>query len=440
MATRPRNRGHPIPRSRQEELDDAKKVTTDYISELRKGLAVDWDVAKRENIIRDIVLPKQGGWRGLQDPHVVNSRPPRVHRHRFRFANNIPSSPGLLPPRAHARLQSAVNTAFRLERDFTPAHVTFRKLLGYGGHGVAALFGLHDSTGKETRVVVKADLRPSTRSTIITEKKNMILMSGAKHVVQRTLLTQFPWPKDVQHYDYVAALGRVIIKLVILPVNLIFLVLLILMRIIKFLVQALMGLIAIESADGDEGAQDNADRDPADDSAADPRTAQPVQPPGFIASLASCTWSKLWPDWPAGPEQGALGIDGAIRKNRKELDNRQDIICMEFLRFGDLSKLIAKMTRQNDYDLESIFPEKLAWTIFECLWRGCIALAYPKGFYQGKNPSTTQIPQMTESSDDAAVDASDPLVHFDLDPQNSMICAASASPLAGFCLLTSLAF
>lgn len=424
MATIPRNRRRPIPRrdSRQEELDEAKKVTTDYISELRKGFVADWNVSKREDTIRAIVLPKQGGWRGLQDPYVVNSRPPRVYRESFRFANNVPSSPGLLPPRAYARLQSAVKSAFRLERDFTPAHVTFRKLLGYGGYGVAALFGLHDSTGKETRVVVKADLRSTTRSTIKAEKNNMTLMSGAKHVVQRTLLTQFPWPKDVQRYDYVAALGRVIIKLVILLAKVVFIALLTLIRVVIFFLELVMGLKATKVwADSDRGVQDNADRDAADNAANDPGLAQSEHLLGTISSLAPCKWSKLWPDWPAGPEQRALGIDDAIRKNREELDNRQDIICMEFLRFGDLSKWITKMTQQNDYDAESIFPEEVAWTIFECLWRGCVALTYPKGFHQGKDPFTVQIPQMTESNDVSAVDANDPLVHFDLDPQNSMI-------------------
>ncbi|KAG8157084.1 hypothetical protein KVR01_013074 [Diaporthe batatas] len=427
MSTIPRNRRRPIPRrdSRQEELDDAKKVTSDYISELRKGRVAGWDVKKREAIIRGIVLPRQGRWRGLQDPHVANPRrPPRVQRKKFRFANNIPSSPGLLPPRAYARLQSAINTAFRLERNFTPAHVTFRKLLGYGGYGVAALFGLHDSTGRETRVVVKADIRSSTRNgTIQVEKENMTLMSGAKHVVQRTLLARFPWPKSVpERYDYVGALGRVIIKLVIVVAKVVTLALLALIQAVLFLAEAVLGLkVTMIRVDDDQGAQDSPERDSPDNPSNGPAFSQPNQTAGPLNSLASWKWSKLWPDWPAGPEQRAVGIDDAIRQNRQELDSRQDVICMEYLRFGDLSKWIAKMARQNDRDGESIFPEEVAWAIFECLWRGCVALAHPKGFYQGKDPLTTQIPPMTESSDGSAVDASDPLVHFDLDPQNIFV-------------------
>ena len=57
--------------------------------------------------------------------------------------------------------------------------------------------------------------------------------------------------------------------------------------------------------------------------------------------------------------------------------------------------------------------------MFECLWRGCVALAYPTGFYQGKDSLTTQIPPVTESTERSAVGDGDTLVHFDLDPSNS---------------------
>jgi hypothetical protein len=216
MATRPRNRRRPIPPrdSRLEELEEAKQVTTDYLGELRRGFIDGWDVNRRANIIHNIVLPKHGRWRGMQDPYTANSRPPTVFRDRFIFAEGIPSTPERLSPRAQQKLQGAYAAAFRLDQKFAPAHITFRKILGYGGCGVAALFGLHDSTGRENKIVVKADLRSRTGDLIKTEKKNMTLMSGAKHVIQRTLLTQFPWPKDVpERYDYVAALGRIIIKL-----------------------------------------------------------------------------------------------------------------------------------------------------------------------------------------------------------------------------------
>lgn len=413
MATRPRNRRRPIPPrdSRIEELVEAKQVTTDYCEQIRQGFGDEYDINRRAHIIRDIVHPKHGRWRGMQDPFIVNSRPPTVYRDRAIFQDSLPRTPGRLPPRAQQKLQDAYSTSFRLNQSFAPAHVTFRKILGYGGFGVAALFGLYDRTGREITVVVKADLRQNTGDIIKKEKFNMLLMSGAKHIVQRRLLTQFPWPKDiVPPYDYVAALGRVLIKLTIFLIKVTYLFLLTSFQVIVWLVG-----LSIEWKYGDDEVQEDADPDLADD----PDPADPDSTPWSAASLESWRMSNLWPDWPVAPPR-ASGIDGLIRQNREDLDARRDIICMEFLKFGDLGKWIGKMTRQNDYEPESVFSEKVAWIVFECLWRGCVALAYPTGFFQGKHPLDVQIPQITESSERSAADDEDPMVHFDLDPQNGV--------------------
>ncbi|KAL2289531.1 hypothetical protein FJTKL_01795 [Diaporthe vaccinii] len=148
--------------------------------------------------------------------------------------------------------------------------------------------------------------------------------------------------------------------------------------------------------------------------------AEPDQQQWAIPSMKYWTMKKLWPNWPKTPPR-ALGIDGAIRQNRIELDAREDIISMEFLKFGDLGKWIGKMTGQNNMDPNSMFSERVAWIVFECLWRGCVALAYPTGFYQGKDPMTTQIPQVNEAPETSSVGGGDPLVHFDLDPQNIFV-------------------
>lgn len=387
-------------------------MTTDYCDQIRQGFGDEYDVNRRAHIIRDIVHPKHGRWRGMRDPFILNSRPPTVFRDRAIFEfEPIPRTPGRLPPRAQQKLQDAYSTSFRLNQSFAPAHVTFRKILGYGGFGVAALFGLYDRTGREITVVVKADLRQNTGDIIKKEKFNMLLMSGAKHIVQRTLLTQFPWPKDiVPPYDYVAALGRVIIKLVLFLAKVTYLFLLTSVQVIIWLVG-----LSIEWKLGVNAVQENADPDLAED----PDPADLDSTPWSTASLESWRMSNLWPDWPAAPPR-ASGIDGLIRQNREDLDARRDIICMEFLKFGDLGKWIGKMTRQNDFDPESIFSEKVAWIVFECLWRGCVALAYPTGFYQGQHPLTVQIPQITESSERSEADGEDPMVHFDLDPQNGV--------------------
>lgn len=476
--------------SREQELYETKQLYTDYFAELRRGHAASYDPNKRAHIIDNIVHPKHGRFRGMEDPYQ-SARPPDVYRGRAIFASNVPENPGGLGPRARARLQDAYSAAFKLNRNFTPAHVTFRKILGYGGFGVAALFGLNDSTGRVNTIVVKADLRPGSITGVKTEKKHMIKMSGAKHVVQRTLLITFPWPKDppVSYDHYFGVVHRFIIKLGVFFAKVISLFILTSIQLILVLVEKILDIVvgeyvvvwedgpdapdeqdpqpaavqpvaaeqpAIQSGSSGSGASQQgpsgsgssqsgpsgsgssrppfarsgaplpstpepARAQPAagQPAAAGPDPAEPEPPTWLVPSLQSWTWKKLWPDWPKEPRR-ALGIDGAIRKNRMELDKREDIISMEYLKFGDLSKWIGKMAMHNITDPDYVFSEKLAWVIFECLWRGCIAMAHPKGFYQGQDPMVTQIPQMTESIDAATTDSDDPLVHFDLDPQNSM--------------------
>lgn len=440
MATGARNRprGPPSRESRIEKLYETKQLYTDYFAELRRGYSAGYDPNKRAHIIDNIVHPKHGRWRGMEDP-FKKAIPPEVSRPRAFYAPNIPQTVGALQPRAKARLQDAYSTTFRLNHNFTPAHVTFRKILGYGGFGVAALFGLHDSTGRETTVVVKADLRPGTISGVRNEKRHMILMSGARHVVQRTLLIAFPWPKDPSvRFDQLRTVERFIIKLGIFFVTVIALCLLTSIQIIIIGVAWVWDFIYIrivgeyeEVWDDDSDAADDQDPQPAAaqpargqpargrPAAAQPAAAEPDPQQLLVPSFQYWTMKKLWPKWPKAPRR-ALGIDGSIRQNRIELDRREDIISMEYLKFGDLSKWIGKMAEQNNYDSESTFSERVAWIVFECLWRGCVALSYPTGFYQGKDPMATQIPQMTESVEDSAVGSGNPLVHFDLDPQNSM--------------------
>lgn len=437
MATRAPNRRGQVPRrdSRIEELDERKRFLTDYFAQIRRGLADDYDYDRREDIISTIIHPKHGRWRGMQDPHVINSRPPRVVRARAIFAEAIPQTPGRFAGRNNPELRNAYRTTFRLNQNFTPAHITFRKILGYGGFGVAALFGLHDSTGREVTVVVKADLRPDTGPMIRREKTHMILMAGAQHVVQRTLLTAFPWPKDLTDpWEFPMAVGRGMVKIFIVIITVFFIVVIFVIQIILWLVSILIDWIWGPEEEIDDAAPDPADNNQNDQPAADQPAADQPAPAQPAAAQQDRdrpdpqpeSWSirNLWPDWPAAPRR-ALGIDGRIRQNRQELDNRQDIICMEYLKFGDLSKWMGKVSHQNISDSDAIFSEEVAWTVFECLWRGCVALAYPTGFYQGKDPSTTQIPPIAESTERSAVRGGNPLVHFDLDPSNSMIMVST---------------
>lgn len=197
MATRRFNRARPPPRdSRLDELQYQKQTYTDYFGQVRSGLGQNYDPERRARIIDNTVHPKYGRWRGLRDPFRGAGRAPRIHRDRADFPPGLPDSPGLMSPTAQAKLARSYSTTFDLNQDFTPANVSFQKILGYGGFGVAALFTLQDITGRQLRLVLKADLQSDPDDTIRTEKNNMVLMAGAKHVVQRVLLAALPLPQD----------------------------------------------------------------------------------------------------------------------------------------------------------------------------------------------------------------------------------------------------
>ncbi|KAJ0106884.1 hypothetical protein J7T55_014960 [Diaporthe amygdali] len=120
--------------------------------------------------------------------------------------------------------------------------------------------------------------------------------------------------------------------------------------------------------------------DPSQPVPAQPGSSQPDNPQDPRLGIGSLNILNLWPVLPW--DNAEPGIDGRIRLNRQRLDQRQDIIAMEFLKFGDLGTWIGKM---------------------------------------GKDPLTSQIPIMTESSRRSAVDDRNPMVHFDLDPQNIFV-------------------
>lgn len=423
MSSIQNNRFPPPPRDpRADKLRRAKQLYTDYFTEFRRGLGHSYNRDRREHIIDNTVHPKLRRWGGLRDPFLA-ARGPRITRNPAIFPGPMPESPGLLAPAARAKLEEAYSTTFNLNRDFTPANVSFQKILGHGGFGVAALFALYDLTGREFRLVVKADIRRDGGDTITKERNNMILMAGAKHVVQRILLAAFPWPQDrPEPINYFLVSQRWAIKLFIFIFRVVWLLILFLVQAIMWLLANLLRLLQNENMAADanpDPANNQAPQpDPSQPVPAQPGSSQPDNPQDPRLGIGSLNILNLWPVLPW--ENAEPGIDGRIRLNRQRLDQRQDIIAMEFLKFGDLGTWIGKMVRLNSTQPRQLFSEKVAWIIFECLWRGCVALAHPKGFYQGKDPLTSQIPIMTESSRSSTVDDGNPMVHFDLDPQNSM--------------------
>ncbi|KAB5545793.1 kinase-like domain-containing protein [Coniochaeta sp. 2T2.1] len=99
----------------------------------------------------------------------------------------------------------------------------------------------------------------------------------------------------------------------------------------------------------------------------------------------------------------------------QQLDARRDMLFIEFMRRGDLERSLAKAATS-----KTRFPDYLLWKIFDCLFKGVVAMAVPRGWNNTfKNPMHYNVSQETEELRSFTVPGT--LVHFDLDPQNILI-------------------
>lgn len=112
-----------------------------------------------------------------------------------------------------------------------------------------------------------------------------------------------------------------------------------------------------------------------------------------------------------------------MQQQRFRLDNARDIIVLENMPRGDIGDLINKLVKR-----KMTLSNRALWTIFECLFKGCVAMAMPGRFHDeagleggpGGGPHA-----MVEQDESVPVWLHDgtrapprPMVHFDLDPQN----------------------
>lgn len=108
-----------------------------------------------------------------------------------------------------------------------------------------------------------------------------------------------------------------------------------------------------------------------------------------------------------------------IQRKRQELDERRDIVILENMPRGSVQDLIAKLRRRGK---GARLSDRTLWMIFECLFKGCLAMAYPTSFWTpGRNPWIEPMYETDERVPDEYLGRGpnhQPLVHFDLDPQN----------------------
>ncbi|KAH8778629.1 hypothetical protein F5883DRAFT_517472 [Diaporthe sp. PMI_573] len=95
------------------------------------------------------------------------------------------------------------------------------------------------------------------------------------------------------------------------------------------------------------------------------------------------------------------------------------MLGLEFMKYGDLFSLLQKAGSH-----QKTWKSQELWYIWHCLFRGCVALAYPDNWNGGRDPLREDIVLQEETIplvNGQAANHDGTLVHFDIEPQNVMI-------------------
>ncbi|KAK4159072.1 hypothetical protein QBC43DRAFT_362721 [Cladorrhinum sp. PSN259] len=147
----------------------------DYFDHWRRGFCDTYDESKRVHIIAGLKVPTPGVWKGHRSMFKLNHQPWKIKKPWDE------AGPSVFKKKAQ-------KAAVTLTKQMRPAGFKFIKLLGWGGLGVCCLFEVDDGTGKKTRVVCKMDL-DSRHNYIHKEIRAHVATAGAKHIIQRVILT-----------------------------------------------------------------------------------------------------------------------------------------------------------------------------------------------------------------------------------------------------------
>lgn len=102
---------------------------------------------------------------------------------------------------------------------------------------------------------------------------------------------------------------------------------------------------------------------------------------------------------------------------RLDLDAAQDTILLENMARGSVHDLLVKLAKGN-----LRLSDRMLWLIFECLFRGCLAMAFPAEYRTpDSDPTREMLPLRQEVVPEryrGGLAPLAPMVHFDLDPHN----------------------
>lgn len=132
---------------------------------------------------------------------------------------------------------------------------------------------------------------------------------------------------------------------------------------------------------------------------------------------------------------GNLPTQGERQNTRGQLDYDDNVVILEDVRHGNLGawlESLATANRGKPLGERERPPEKVLWSILYCLYRACLAMAYP-GRLTGRGPGGVDapIPAQPETRPSGArkkTSPTDALVHFNLRPSNGTFdCILHAS-------------
>ncbi|KAJ4403108.1 hypothetical protein N0V82_010703 [Gnomoniopsis sp. IMI 355080] len=276
----------------------------------------------------------------------------------------------------------------RLVKDFEPTGIRFKRRLGQGGFGAVFLFEMMGGKGSSWPIVVKGSTRELLDDSdgLGDEIDNLNWMNGASHFIQRIFLQDLPLP---------TASRRRRIRLA-----------------------ARKGMAAVR-----EMARETRDivhdmRDVASFRPLQPRRTGGIRE-HFPRSRDDDDGDDADDDR-VQPGYTAQEIE-EIQQRRAQLDNARNLIMLENMPRGDVQELIHKLVKKKLH-----LSNRALWAIFECLFKGCVAMATPGRFHEhGQDVNAHAMAEQDETVPDWLHDGTQlpawTMVHFDLDPQNALV-------------------
>ncbi|KAK3319613.1 kinase-like domain-containing protein [Cercophora scortea] len=396
---------------------EERQELTEYFEFFNKGIIHTWDQAKRRPIYKKMKLPYKGLWRThhnnpfAQQAPLIGATAMRLFEQQHNAGGNpdratIPSTP-------HGKAIEA-----NLESEH---NLHLKKVLGWGGLGIASLYEVRDDDGKRVKdVVVKYSLKPN--KAITREKQVHAYFARAKHIVSSVTTKAdeereenvTPSKRRRREDDEEPSTPARRQRLGERPPDL-----------IGKLIAPFKNLMkptpypptsqedSKESKKPENKPQSRTFMVPESSSSAsssfdreklnkkdEKKQAKPQQPgpPLLPGRKAEMDW---WQN-----EAAAAVAEGP-----------KSVLMLEIMPRGSLDTWVCKMAASKGH-----FSSKVLWLIFECLFKGIVGMAYPPRYYDDfQRTGGRHGPLVEERLPLVMTDLSPDWIHFDLDTSNVLV-------------------